>query len=193
MENKGSGLFEVLEQVGAGVANGVGYDSLTNLFLSVFGIKYWLVFLESVVFSVVFTIAFCSTAFVETYLYSPQFGLVMFNVLIAFETFTGTWAKIAVENQKFDLGKFLRGAAMKPVGQNLVLFTTFNMAKADEVYLWLPITIWTIFTGVNFMKWLRNLATLGILGKDLTETLLKQFSDKYQVKPTKTENENGEF
>lgn len=178
---KSSSFFDVLEHIAVGLANGVGYDDLTNMLLSVFGLRNWLVFLESVCFSLVVTVVLCSTAFVETYLYAPQFGLIMYNVLIGLETGSGMVVVLKAKKEKFDFGKALR-SIMKPVGQNLVLFTAFNMAKASEVYLWLPITVWTIFTGVNFAKWLRNMVLLGALHGDLADLLLRQFSDKYQIK-----------
>jgi hypothetical protein len=124
---KKNDLHQILIEIGQGIAHGVGYDNLLEMMLSVFSVRYWLVFLESIAFSLVFTVAICSTQFVETYLYAPYLGLIIFNILIGLETLSGTYVKVSVNKERFDLGKFLRGTAMKPVGQNAVLFVAFNM------------------------------------------------------------------
>jgi hypothetical protein len=113
-------------------------------------------------------------------MYAPLHGLIIFNILILCESNSGAYVVVKVKKNKFDLGKFVRGGA-KMVGQNLVLYLAFNMAQSSDVYVWLPIFIWTLFTGVNFAKTLRNMAISGLLDGELADLLLRQFADKYQL------------
>lgn len=177
---KKNSLYDVLAEAATGLAESLGYDDLLNLLYSVFAVRNWLVFLESAVLSLAVTLALSLTSFVESYMYAPLHGLIIFNILILCESNSGAYVVVKVKKNKFDLGKFVRGGA-KMVGQNLVLYLAFNMAQSSDVYVWLPIFIWTLFTGVNFAKTLRNMAISGLLDGELADLLLRQFADKYQL------------
>lgn len=186
---KKNSLYDVIAEAATGLAQSLGYDDLVNLFYSVFAVRNWLVFLESALFSLGLTLALSVTGFINDYMYGSIHGLIIFNILIFCESNSGAYVVVKVRRQKFDLGKFVRGGA-KMVGQNLVLFLAHNMAQSSDVYIWLPVFIWTLFTGVNFAKTLRNMAITGLLDGDLADLLLRQFADKYQLNTNVKINSN---
>ena len=173
-------MGDLLTAASDGIANGLGYGNISNLLISVLALRNWLVFIEAFLLSIVITLLLSLTSFIETYMYAPVFGLIIFNVLIASTVITGLHVALRVKKERFDFGEILR-AGTKGVGQNFLLYLSFNMAQASDIYVWLPVFIWTLFTGVNFAKTGRNMAVSGLIDGDMAKILLKQFSDKYQI------------
>jgi hypothetical protein len=105
----------------------------------------------------------------------------MYNISILLNLALGVLVARKVRKERFDFNKFGR-AVVQGLGQNGALVYAFNLGKADEVYVWLPVTVWTMFTGLNFLKFLRNMSLLDWMQGEFSDLLIRQFSDKYQIK-----------
>ena len=183
----------VIKDLSIYLSNSLGFEDLRDLVASVFVLKSF--GLNSVIANISIVLSYI--LFVEGYVYSPAFALVMFNILIATESGSGFYASLTVDKEKFDFGKFLR-VFSKIVGQNLLLTLAFNMGNANEFYSWLSSTVWISFCGVNFLKTARNLGRIGWIEGKWIDFLEREFADKHSLFKNEKEDtnknlDNGEF
>lgn len=132
-----------------------------------------------------FTLSF--TGFIENWVFSPLYTYAVFMSLMMAEAILGTLKAIVKDKEKFNFDKFVR-IIPKFLAHTFALSSAFHMAKAEELFSWMPSTIFIFFGIQNFMKCILHLVDLKVLDGSFANFMREKFAQNNEIKPVEYED-----
>lgn len=149
----------------------LGFDNNDHLVRSVFGWKSWALILAQIGGSALTVFV----SFVESWIWSPASGVLVFAVLVLTESFTGVWVAVTIKEEKFDFRKFYN-IAPKLVAHVLLLALSYNISQHSLVLVWLPNACFGWFATRNFIATLLNLIQMKLVKGEFAEYIMKRLA-----------------
>lgn len=142
----------------------LGYESFNDLFRSAFGVDHLTTnFLMSSI-GVIIT-------FITSYIYNDAQAIFVLVGMIAFDSLTGIMK--AIKNKTFSSAKLPRILVILVIYTGL-LSLGWNLAKVNDLYSWIPGTLYFGFISTLTISIVENLHQLGII----SDTMYKYFQKK---------------
>jgi hypothetical protein len=91
------------------------------------------------------------------------------------EAILGTLKALYADNEKFNFDKFAR-LVPKFLAHTFALSSAYHMARAEELFSWMPSTIFIFFGIQNFMKCILHLVDLKVLDGGFANFMRQKFS-----------------
>lgn len=126
--------------------------------------------------------------FMEKWVFAPFYTYAVFMCLMLAEAILGTIKAIYFQKEKFNWDKFVR-IAPKFLAHNFALMSAFHMAKAEELFSWMPSTIFIFFGIQNFMKSIMHLVDMKFLEGSFASFMKEKFSQNNDMKSVNYEDE----
>lgn len=133
------------------------------------------------------SVAISFLGFMEKWIFAPFYTYAVFMCLMLAEAILGTIKAIYFQKEKFNWDKFLR-IAPKFLAHNFALMSAFHMAKAEELFSWMPSTIFIFFGIQNFMKSIMHLVDMKFLEGNFANFMKEKFSQNNEIKAAQYED-----
>lgn len=127
--------------------------------------------------------------FIEDWIFAPIYTYAVFMILMTSEAVLGTFKALYFDKEKFNWDKFLR-IIPKFLAHTFALSTAFHMAKAEELFSWMPSTIFIFFGIQNFMKSIMHLVDMKVLDGSFANFMRKKFSQNNEITHRDYEDES---
>lgn len=165
------------------VAKSFGFNSIESM------VSYTILIInKSTTITVLITsITLSFTGFIESWIFSPIYTYGVFISLMLAEAILGTLKAIVKDKEKFNFDKFVR-IIPKFLAHTFALSSAFHMAKAEELFSWMPSTIFIFFGIQNFMKCILHLVDLKVLDGSFANFMRDKFSQNNEIKPAQYED-----
>lgn len=142
----------------------LGFTSFNDLFLSLFQVKDKMLLFFSIIFG--------GATFTEYFWHDPR-QIIFLWIMLLLDLITGVLC--AIKFKTFTSRRLPRWAGIV-FSYSLLLFLSYNMAKFNEIFFWLPGSLYGLFMAVQFKSLSENLGKL----KWLNIPLLKKINDKIE-------------